>query len=50
MKNNGHSYRYELKTESGDKYSFIAVDACIEPGPRRPYNFFGSVNEVSARP
>lgn len=25
-------------------YSFIAVDACLEPGPRRPFNFVGMLD------
>lgn len=29
--------------KDNDKYAFIAVDACLEPGPRRPFNFFGSI-------
>lgn len=32
--------------EKGDnKYSFIAVDACLEPGPRRPFNFIGTLSQ-----
>ncbi len=46
MNSNEHSYMREIKTRDGDKYSFIAVDASIEPGPRRPFNFFGYLNEV----
>ena len=32
-----------------EKYSFIAVDACLKPGPRRPFNFIGALddNEIS---
>lgn len=30
---------------NGDLYSFIAVDACLEPGPRIPYNFFGMLTQ-----
>lgn len=29
------------------KYSFIAVDACPIPGPKRPFNFFGNLDDVS---
>lgn len=25
--------------------SFVALDACLEPGPKRPFNFFGVVRE-----
>ena len=46
MKSSEHSYIREIKTPDGAKYSFIAVDASIEPGPRRPFNFFGYLNEV----
>lgn len=27
-------------------YSFIGVDACLEPGPRRPFNFIGMLDDV----
>lgn len=30
----------------GDLYSFIGVDACLEPGPRRPFNFIGLLDQV----
>ncbi|ELT94129.1 hypothetical protein CAPTEDRAFT_182321 [Capitella teleta] len=43
------SYRYEYLSPEGNKYSFIAVDACPDPGPRRPFNFFGLVGEESMR-
>lgn len=46
MKNRERSYKYDLKLPNGDSYSFIAIDACLEPGPRRPFNFFGSLQEV----
>lgn len=26
-------------------YSFIAVDACITPGPKRPFDFFGNLDK-----
>jgi hypothetical protein len=30
------------QVRQGDEtYSFIAVDACLNPGPRRPFNFVG---------
>ena len=47
MKNKDHSYIYNLVMSNGDKYTFIAVDASIEPGPRRPFNFFGNLQEVN---
>lgn len=35
-----------VKGLNGDSYSFIAVDACLEPGPRIPYhNFFGMLTK-----
>ncbi|KAF5294024.1 hypothetical protein FQA39_LY13578 [Lamprigera yunnana] len=42
------SYHYQL-SKDGEIYSFIAVDACIQPGPRRPFNFVGILDsdEVS---
>ena len=45
MKSEDRSYKYDFSTNSGDKYSFIGVDACVEPGPRRPFNFFGNLKE-----
>ncbi|XP_060073255.1 transmembrane protein 62-like [Ylistrum balloti] len=35
-----NSYLYHHNKPWG-RYSFIAMDACPEPGPRRPFNFFG---------
>ncbi|MCL4116407.1 UNVERIFIED_CONTAM: hypothetical protein GTU68_024498, partial [Idotea baltica] len=34
------SYMYTLR-KGYDTMSFIAVDACLLPGPRRPFNFIG---------
>ncbi|KAJ9593699.1 hypothetical protein L9F63_014747 [Diploptera punctata] len=31
---------YQVR-KGGELYSFIGVDACLEPGPRRPFNFVG---------
>lgn len=28
-----------------EKFSFIAIDACLEPGPKRPFNFIGLLDE-----
>jgi len=39
------SYMYEYNAPSGDKYSFIGVDASLDPGPRRPFNFFGWIKD-----
>lgn len=46
MKDHERSYIYTYEMPVGDKYSFIAVDACVEPGPRRPFNFFGNLDKV----
>lgn len=43
-KNNPKSYFYQIN-EHGDSYAFIAIDACLDPGPRRPFNFVGLLNE-----
>ena len=40
-----YSYRYTHSTSFGN-YTFIAMDACPSPGPKRPYNFFGILHEV----
>lgn len=37
------SYHYKYVTQFG-RYSFIAVDACPIPGVRRPFNFFGTLD------
>ncbi|CAG7834379.1 unnamed protein product [Allacma fusca] len=34
------SYMYRV-TKDQQTYSFIGVDACLDPGPRRPFNFIG---------
>ncbi|XP_071056743.1 transmembrane protein 62-like isoform X2 [Onthophagus taurus] len=34
------SYMYQIKRHD-QIYSFIGVDACLEPGPKRPFNFVG---------
>lgn len=26
-------------------YTFIAIDACLKPGPRRPFNFIGVLDQ-----
>nr|CAD7416482.1 unnamed protein product [Timema poppensis] len=38
------SYLHQI-SKGGDKYSFIGVDACLEPGPRRPFNFVGMLRK-----
>lgn len=50
-KNTSYSFTHET---SFGKYRFIAVDACPNPGPRRPFNFFGildnqDLNELETR-
>lgn len=42
-KRNPRSYLHQL-TNGNTRYSFLAVDACLEPGPRRPFNFVGMLN------
>ena len=37
-------YNYTLKA-GGDQFTFIAVDACLAPGPRRPFNFIGVLHD-----
>lgn len=39
------SYSQLVKGSDGDLYSFIAVDACLQPGPKRPYNFVGMLTQ-----
>lgn len=42
LHNNKKSYLH-LVVDDGVKYNFVALDASIEPGTKRPYNFFGIV-------
>lgn len=39
------SYMELVKDASDDLYAFIAVDACLQPGPKRPYNFMGLLTQ-----
>ncbi|XP_058792329.1 transmembrane protein 62-like [Phymastichus coffea] len=39
------SYMHEV-LKGQDKYSFIAIDACLMPGPKRPFNFVGLLDEL----
>lgn len=39
------SFHYVHKTSFGN-YSFVCVDATLTPGPKRPYNFFGILEQV----
>ncbi|XP_036450088.1 transmembrane protein 62 [Colossoma macropomum] len=38
------SFHYVHSTPFGN-YSFICADATLSPGPKRPYNFFGILNQ-----
>lgn len=42
------SYSHEVQVDDF-RYTFIAIDASLEPGPKRPYNFIGLVtnNELT---
>ncbi|XP_071961990.1 transmembrane protein 62-like isoform X2 [Antedon mediterranea] len=59
-KNDDSSYfrKYSISGQKGDvssfvvekkfsfgTYSFVAVDALLDPGPGRPFNFFGAIEE-----
>lgn len=39
------SYKYKVTNDAGMSLNFIAVDACLDPGPKRPFNFFGNLDE-----
>eukprot|EP00795_Rhopilema_esculentum_P003471 gene3471-1852_t len=41
---NSSSFQFVLKLPFG-KYSFNGIDLAPEPGPRRPFNFFGVVSQ-----
>ncbi|XP_050301336.1 transmembrane protein 62-like [Anthonomus grandis grandis] len=41
-----HPRSYMMQVRKGNsKYTFLGVDACLEPGPRRPFNFVGMLDE-----
>lgn len=39
------SFHYVHRTPFGN-YSFVCADATLMPGPKRPYNFFGILNQT----
>ena len=41
---NPRSYLYKF-SKGSDVYSFIGIDACLDPGPRRPFNFIGKIDQ-----
>lgn len=43
-KKHARSYLYQI-TKNNIKYSFIGIDACLDPGPKRPFNFVGILDE-----
>lgn len=43
-KKHPRSYMYNVNVGS-ETYSFIAIDACLKPGPRRPFNFVGILDQ-----
>ncbi|KAL1489693.1 hypothetical protein ABEB36_013633 [Hypothenemus hampei] len=43
-KEHPRSYITQVKKET-TVYSFVGVDACLEPGPRRPFNFVGILDQ-----
>lgn len=42
-----HSYLY-ADVFNGDKYGFLGIDACLSPGPKRPFNFVGMLNKTES--
>lgn len=43
-KHSERHYHYSIKDDN-DLYTFIAVDACVSPSPKRPYNFVGMLDQ-----
>ncbi|XP_057655925.1 transmembrane protein 62-like isoform X1 [Diorhabda carinulata] len=39
------SYMYQIKKRNV-LYTFMGIDACLEPGPKRPFNFIGMLDDV----
>lgn len=46
-KEHKRSYMKQVQVDT-EKYTFIGVDACLDPGPKRPFNFIGvlSLNDT----
>lgn len=40
-----HSYSYTHQ-DGGDRYTFIGIDTCTDPGIKRPFNFVGSLPQA----
>ncbi|XP_066245016.1 transmembrane protein 62-like [Euwallacea similis] len=41
-----HPRSYMVQVKNGNTvYSFVGIDACLEPGPRRPFNFVGILDQ-----
>ncbi|XP_029050433.2 transmembrane protein 62-like [Osmia bicornis bicornis] len=47
-KKHPRSYMYTINIGT-ELYTFIAIDACLKPGPRRPFNFVGVLDEREIR-
>lgn len=47
-KEHPRSYRYQIKKRN-NVYTFIGIDACLEPGPRRPFNFIGHLDDLEVK-
>lgn len=43
-KTNSRAYMKQIH-KGNEKYTFIAVDACLNPGPKRPFNFIGVLSQ-----
>ncbi|XP_050421603.1 transmembrane protein 62-like isoform X2 [Adelges cooleyi] len=39
------SYNYTVTNQAGMSLKFIGVDACLDPGPKRPFNFIGNLDD-----
>ncbi|KAL6258336.1 hypothetical protein P5V15_010422 [Pogonomyrmex californicus] len=44
-KKHPRSYMYNVKVGL-EIYSFIAIDACLKPGLKRPFNFIGTLDQI----
>ncbi|XP_055598866.1 transmembrane protein 62-like [Uranotaenia lowii] len=45
---NPRSYMHQV-VKDGVRYSFIGVDACLDPGPKRPFNFVGMLSKTETQ-
>ncbi|KAK3783446.1 hypothetical protein RRG08_033703 [Elysia crispata] len=48
-KNFEQGFIHSVFRPDGSTYSFVGMDTCSRPGPNRPFNFFGYIDEKQSR-